>query len=77
MALPDSLNAELNSLLTAAWSQIMADAAANSGVTNFTFNVKIIDNPAGGPLDYEIGFQHRFRTEVSQSTYERITGTVS
>jgi len=77
MALPNSLNAELNSLVVAAWPQIMADAAANSGVTNFSFNVRIIDNPAGGPLDYEIGFTHRVRTEVSQSSFERVTGTAS
>jgi hypothetical protein len=77
MALPDSLNAELNSLVTAAWSQIMADAAANNGVTNFTLSVKITDDPVGGPLAYEIGFSHRYRTEVSQSQYQKVTGIAS
>ena len=78
MALPDSLTAELGSLLTASWSQIVADANANSGVTNITFNIKLTEtDPPGGPVNYEIGFTHRYRTEISQNTYEKITGTAS
>lgn len=78
MALPDSLTAELGSLLSASWSQIVADANANAGVTSITFNIKLTEtSPPGGPMSYEIGFTHRYRTEVSQSTFEKVTGTVS
>jgi hypothetical protein len=78
MALPASLTAEIGSLLTASWSQIVADADANSGVTTLTFNIKLTEtSPPGGPMDYEIGFTHRYRTEISQNTFEKVTGTVS
>lgn len=78
MALPASLTAELGSLLTASWSQIVADADANSGVTTLTFNIKLTEvSPPGGPMNYEIGFTHRYRTEISQNTFEKVTGTVS
>ena len=77
MALPASLTAEIGSLLTASWAQITADATANSGVTNLSFSIKLIDDPAGGPMDYEIGFTHNYRTEVTQRSYEKFTGTVS
>lgn len=78
MALPATLTAELGTLLTDNWAAIVADADANSGVTNLSFNVKLTETtPPGGPMNYEIGFTHRYRTEVSQSQYERVTGTVS
>ena len=78
MALPATLTAELGTLLTDNWAAIVADADANSGVTNFSFNVKLTETtPPGGPMNYEIGFTHRYRTEVSQSQYEKVTGTVS
>jgi uncharacterized membrane protein len=78
MALPDSLTAELGSLLTASWSQIVADANANGGVTNLTFQVQLTEtSPPGGPMNYVIGFSHKYRTEVTQSAYERVTGTAS
>lgn len=78
MALPATLTAELGTLLTANWADIVADADANSGVTNLSFNIKLTEtSPPGGPMAYEIGFTHRFRTEVSQSQYEKVTGTVS
>jgi hypothetical protein len=78
MALPDTLTAELGTLLTDNWSQIVADANANGGVTNFTFQVRVTEtSPPGGPMNYDIGFTHRFRTEVSQSQFERVTGTAS
>jgi hypothetical protein len=78
MALPASLTAEIGSLLTASWSQIVADANANSGVTTLTFNIKLTETaPPGGPMDYEIGFTHRYRTEISQNTFEKVTGSVS
>jgi hypothetical protein len=78
MALPASLTAELGTLLTANWSDIVADANANSGVTNISFQIKLTETaPPGGPMDYEIGFTHRYRTEVSQTQYEKVTGTVS
>jgi hypothetical protein len=78
MALPASLTAEIGSLLTASWSQIVADADANSGVTTLTFNIKLTEtSPPGGPMDYEIGFTHRYRTEISQNTFEKVTGSVS
>jgi hypothetical protein len=78
MALPDSLTAQLGSLLTASWSQIVADANANSGVTSLSFNIKLTEvSPPGGPMNYEIGFTHRYRTEISQSTFEKVTGTAS
>jgi hypothetical protein len=78
MALPASLTAELGTLLTDNWTAIVADADANGGVTNFTFQVKITEtSPPGGPVNYEIGFTHRYRTEVSQSQYEKVTGSAS
>jgi hypothetical protein len=78
MALPASLTAELGELLTASWSQIVADADANSGVTTLTFNIKLTEvSPPGGPMNYEIGFTHRYRTEISQNTFEKVTGTIS
>jgi hypothetical protein len=78
MALPASLTAELGSLLTASWAQIVADANANSGVTTLNFSIKLTETaPPGGPMDYEIGFTHKYRTEVTQSSYEKVTGTVS
>jgi hypothetical protein len=77
MALPDSLTARLGELLTASWSEIAADAAANSGKTNLSFNIVIDDTPAGGPLNYRIDFQHRFRTEVTQGKFETFSGTLS
>ena len=78
MALPASLTAELGSLLTANWSQIVADADANGGVTNLSFQIKLTEtSPPGGPVNYEIGFTHRYRTEVSQTQYEKVTGTAS
>lgn len=78
MALPASLTAELGTLLTANWSDIVADADANSGVTTLSFQIKLTEtSPPGGPVNYEIGFTHRFRTEVSQTQYEKVTGTAS
>jgi len=78
MALPASLTAALGSLLDDSWAQIVADANANSGVTNLTFNVTLTETaPPGGPMDATIRFTHRFRTEISQSTQEQITVTVS
>jgi len=78
MALPATLTAELGTLLTDNWAAIVADADANSGVTNLSFNVKLTEtSPPGGPMAYEIGFTHRYRTEVSQSQYEKVTGNVS
>ena len=78
MALPASLTAELGTLLTASWSDIVADANANGGITNLTFQIRLTEvTIPGGPMNYEIGFTHRFRTEVSQSQFERVTGTVS
>jgi len=77
MALPDSLTTRLGELLTASWSQIAADAAANDGKTNLNFSIQIDDTPAGGPINYKIDFQHRFRTEVTQSKFESFTGTLS
>jgi hypothetical protein len=78
MALPATLTAELGALLTANWSEIVADADANSGVTNISFQIKLTEtSPPGGPMNYEIGFTHRYRTEISQSQYEKVTGTVS
>jgi hypothetical protein len=77
MALPDSLTARLGELLTASWSQIAADAAANNGQTSLNFAIQIDDTPAGGPINYQINFQHRFRTEVTQSKFETFTGTLS
>lgn len=78
MSLPDSLTAELGTLLTASWSQIVADANANGGVTNLSFSVKLTEtSPPGGPMNYEISYAHNFRTEVTQRSYEKVTGTVS
>ena len=78
MALPDSLTAELGTLLTGSWSQIVADANANSGVTTLSFSIKLTETaPPGGPMDFEIGFTHKMRTEISQNSYEKVTGTVS
>jgi hypothetical protein len=78
MALPASLTAELGTLLTASWSDIVADANANGGVTNLSFQIRLTETaPPGGPMNFEIGFTHRYRTEVSQSQFERVTGTVS
>ena len=77
MALPASLTTRLGELLDASWAQIIADAAANQGKTNLSFNINIDDTPEGGPINYTIGFQHRFRTEVTQSKYENFTGTLS
>lgn len=78
MALPDTLTAELGTLLTDNWSQIVADANANSGVTTLSFQIKLTEtSPPGGPMTYEIGFTHRYRTEISASQYEKVTGTVS
>lgn len=78
MALPASLTAELGTLLTANWSDIVADADANGGVTNLSFQIKLTEvTPPGGPMNFEIGFTHRYRTEISQSQYEKVTGTVS
>ena len=78
MALPASLTAELGTLLTTNWSDIVADANANGGVTNLSFQIKLTEtSPPGGPVSYEIGFTHRYRTEVSQSQYEKVTGTAS
>jgi hypothetical protein len=77
MALPDSLTTRLGELLTASWSQIAADAAANSGKTTLSFNIQIDDTPAGGPINYRIDYQHRFRTEVTQGKFETFTGTLS
>jgi len=77
MALPASLTARIGELLTASWSQIAADAAANDGKTSLNFSIQIDDTPAGGPINYKIDFQHRFRTEVTQSKFETFTGTLS
>lgn len=77
MALPASLTTRLGELLTDSWSEIIADAAANSGKTNLSFSISIDDTPAGGPINYTINFQHRFRTEVTQSKFESFTGTLS
>jgi len=78
MALPATLTAELGTLLTDNWADIVADADANSGVTNLSFSIKLTEtSPPGGPMAYEIGFTHRYRTEVSQSQYEKVTGNVS
>lgn len=77
MALPASLTARLGELLDGTWTQIVADAAANNGNTVLTFTINITDNPAGGPVDYEIRYTHRFRTEVTQSASQTVTGTLS
>jgi hypothetical protein len=77
MALPDSLTARLGELLTNSWSEIAADAAANSGKTTLSFNIQIDDTPTGGPINYRIDYSHRYRTEVTQSKYEILTGTIS
>jgi hypothetical protein len=78
MALPASLTAELGSLLSSSWEQIVADANANSGVTNLSFSIKLTETaPPGGPMDFEIGYTHNFRTEVTQRSFQRVTGTVS
>ena len=77
MALPASLTTRLGELLTASWAEIIADAAANEGKTNLNFSINIEDTPAGGPINYTIGFQHRYRTEITQSKYESFTGTLS
>ena len=78
MALPATLTAELGTLLTDNWSAIVADADANSGVTTLSFQIKLTEtSPPGGPVNYEIGFTHRYRTEVSQSQYEKVTGSAS
>ena len=78
MALPDSLTAQLGTLLTSSWTQIVADADANSGVTSLSFNIKLTEtSPPGGPMEFEIGYTHNYRTEVTQRSYEKVTGTVS
>ena len=78
MALPATLTEELGTLLTDNWADIVADANSNSGVTTVSFNIKLTEtSPPGGPMNYEIGFTHRYRTEVSQTQYEKVTGTVS
>jgi hypothetical protein len=78
MALPATLTAELGALLTANWSLIVADANANSGVTNISFSVKLTEtSPPGGPMDFEIGFNYRYRDEVSKTGFEKVTGNVS
>jgi hypothetical protein len=78
MALPDSLTAELGTLLSGSWSQIIADANANSGRTNLSFTIVLTEvTPEGGPVNYDISFTHRFRAEISQSQFERVTGTAS
>jgi len=78
MALPASLTSEIGSLLTASWSQIVADANANGGITTIALNIKLTEtSPPGGPMSYEIGFTHNYRTEVTQRSYEKVTGTVS
>ena len=78
MALPDSLTAALGVLLTNSWADIVDDANANSGKTNLSFNVSLTEtSPPGGPMDYVIDFNHRYRTEVSQSQSERVTGSAS
>jgi hypothetical protein len=77
MALPDSLTTRLGELLTASWSEIIADAAANDGKTYLSFTINVEDNPAGGPITYKIDYFYRYRTEVTQSKYENYTGTLS
>ena len=78
MALPASLTAEIGSLLTASWSQIVDDANANSGVTSLSFSIKLTEtSPPGGPMEFEIGYTHNYRTEVTQRSFEKVTGTVS
>jgi hypothetical protein len=78
MALPASLTAELGVLLSGSWSQIIADANANGGNTNFSFNIRLTEvTVPNGPVNYDISFIHRFRTEISQSQSERVTGTAS
>jgi hypothetical protein len=78
MALPATLTAELGTLLTDNWAAIVTDADANSGVTTISFSIKLTEtSPPGGPMNYEIGFTHRYRTEISSSQYEKVTGTVS
>ena len=77
MALPASLTTRLGELLDASWSQIIADAAANQGKTSLSFSINIDDTPAGGPISYTIVFQHRFRTEVTQTKFENFTGILS
>jgi hypothetical protein len=78
MALPATLTAELGTLLTDNWAAIVTDADANSGVTTLSFQIKLTEtSPPGGPMSFEIGFTHRYRTEISASQYEKVTGTVS
>jgi hypothetical protein len=78
MALPASLTAALGTLLTDNWAAIVADANANSGVTIVSFSLTLTEtSPPGGPMDANIRFTHRFRTEISQSTQEQVTVTVS
>jgi hypothetical protein len=78
MALPATLTAELGTLLDDNWAAIVADANANAGVTTLSFQIKLTEtSPPGGPMNYEIGFTHRYRTEISASQYEKVTGSVS
>jgi hypothetical protein len=78
MALPASLTAEIGTLLSGSWTQIIADAEANGGITNLSFGIRLTEVTApNGPVNYDISFTHRFRTEVSQSQSERVTGTAS
>jgi hypothetical protein len=78
MALPASLTSALGAILTDNWSEIAADAAANSGVTTVSFSIKLTETaPSSGVYNYEIGATHKKRTEVSQSIYQKETGTAS
>jgi len=78
MALPASLTAEIGSLLSASWAHIVADANANGGNTNLSFTIKLTETaPPGGPMEFEIGYTHNYRTEVTQRNFQKVTGTVS
>lgn len=78
MALPASLTTAIGTILTSKWSEIAADATANDGVTTVSFAIKLTETaPSSGVYNYEIGATHKKRTEVSQSIYEKTTGTAS
>lgn len=78
MALPASLTSALGTILSAKWSEIAADAAANDGVTTVSFSIKLTETaPSSGVYDYEIGSTTKKRTEISQSVYQKTTGTAS
>jgi hypothetical protein len=78
MALPASLTAEIGTLISGSWAEIIADAEANGGSTSLSFIIRLTEvTVPNGPVNYDISFTHRFRTEISQNQSERVTGTAS